>query len=95
MRAAPSHAYEVDLQLTGAFNHMLQEVQDSESRMRMQLAHLSLLQHITRATSDRQDLASIFRIVLQSLEADLPIDFGCVLRQDSATRALLVEALGP
>ncbi|HEY6881582.1 MAG TPA: ATP-binding protein [Polyangiales bacterium] len=61
----------------------------------MQLAHLSLLQHITRATSDRQDLASIFRIVLQSLEEDLPIDFGCVLRQDSATRALVVEALGP
>jgi signal transduction histidine kinase/ActR/RegA family two-component response regulator len=94
VRAAPSNAYEVD-QLTGAFNHMLKEVQGSENRMRMQLAHLSLLQHITRATSDRQDLASIFRIVLQSLEEDLPIDFGCVLRQDPATRALTVAALGP
>ena len=94
VRAAPSHAYEVD-QLTGAFNHMLQEVQDSESRMRMQLSHLNLLQHITRATSDRQDLASIFRIVLQSLEEDLPIDFGCILQQDAATRALAVQALGP
>ena len=94
VRAAPSNAYEVD-QLTGAFNHMLQEVQDSESRMRTQLAHLSLLQHITRATSDRQDLASIFRIVLQSLEENLPVDFGCVLRQDSGTRSLALEALGP
>ncbi len=94
VRAAPSHAYEVD-QLTGAFNHMLQEVQGSENRMRMQLAHLSLLQHITRATSDRQDLGSISRIVLQSLEEDLPVDFGCVLRQDPATRALVVQALGP
>jgi signal transduction histidine kinase/ActR/RegA family two-component response regulator/uncharacterized membrane protein affecting hemolysin expression len=93
VRAASANAYELD-QLTGAFNHMLQEVQDSESRMRMQLAHLSLLQHITRATSDRQNLASIFRIVLQSLEEDLPIDFGCVLRQDAATHVLAVEALG-
>ena len=94
VRAPPSNAYELD-QLTGAFNHMLQEVQDSESRMRTQLAHLSLLQHITRATSDRQDLARIFRIVLQSLEDDLPVDFGCVLRQDAGTRALTIEALGP
>jgi nitrate/nitrite-specific signal transduction histidine kinase len=94
VRAAPSHAYEVD-QLTGAFNHMLQEVQDSESRLRMQLAHLSLLQQITRATSDRQDLASIFRVVLQSLEEDLPVDFGCILQQDPASRVLAVAALGP
>ena len=94
VRAAPSHAYEVD-QLTGAFNHMLQEVQDSENRMRMQLAHLSLLQHITRATSDRQDLASIFRIVLGSVEEDLPVDFSCVLRQDPATHVLAVQAFGP
>jgi signal transduction histidine kinase/ActR/RegA family two-component response regulator len=91
VRASPTNAYELD-QLTGAFNHMLQEIQDSEGRLRMQLGHMSLLQHITRATSDRQDLASIFRVVLDSLKENLPIDFGCVLHQESGGEVLSVHA---
>ena len=91
VRASPANAYELD-QLTGAFNHMLQEIQDSEGRLRMQLGHMSLLQHITRATSDRQDLASIFRVVLHSLEENLPIDFGCVLRQEAGGEMLTVQS---
>jgi signal transduction histidine kinase/ActR/RegA family two-component response regulator len=90
VRAIPASAYELD-QLTGAFNHMLREIQGSEGRLRMQLGHLSLLQHITRATSDRQDLESIFRVVLHSLKENLPIDFGCVLRQESGAETLTVH----
>ncbi len=92
-RVGKSNTYELD-QLTDAFNHMLEEVQQSEARLRAQLGHLSLLQHITRAIGDRQDLASIFNVVLQSLETNLPIDFGCVLRRDAATGQLYMNTIG-
>jgi signal transduction histidine kinase/CheY-like chemotaxis protein len=52
---------------------------------------LSLLQHITRATGERQDLPSIFQVVLGSLEANLPIDFGCFLLYDTDERSLTVS----
>ena len=81
-------------QLTDAFNHMLTEIHRSEARLRVQLGHLSLLQHITRAISDRQDLASIFHVVSRSLEANLAIDFACVCRHDGANDALVVDAVG-
>ena len=94
VRAAPVNTSELD-QLTNAFNHMLQQIQASEQRLRTQLGHLSLLQQITRATTDRQDLASIFDAVLRSLERDLPVEFGCILRRDPAGDVLLVHAAGP
>jgi signal transduction histidine kinase/ActR/RegA family two-component response regulator/HAMP domain-containing protein len=90
VRAAPADSYEVN-RLTAAFNHMLQEVQGSEARLRTQLRNMSLLQSITRATSDRQDLTSIFSTVLQSLKQDLPIEAGCVLGQVAGTDALTVQ----
>jgi len=93
VRAPPADAYELDT-LTGAFNHMLTEIQSSESRLRVQLSHLSLLQHITRAISDRQDLSSIFQVVLTSLEQSLPIDFCCVCRRDAGPGPLLVSTIG-
>jgi signal transduction histidine kinase/ActR/RegA family two-component response regulator len=92
VRAAAAGTYELDT-LTGAFNHMLTEIQSSESRLRVQLSHLSLLQHITRAISDRQDLASIFQVVLTSLEQSLSIDFCCVCRREAAG-PLLVSTIG-
>ena len=92
VRAAPANAYELDI-LTGAFNHMLTQIQSSESRLRVQLSHLSLLQHITRAISERQDLASIFQVVLTNLEQNLPVDFGCVCR-DAASGTLTVSTIG-
>jgi len=93
VRAPPADTYELDT-LTGAFNHMLTEIQSSESRLRVQLSHLSLLQHITRAISDRQDLSSIFQVVLTSLEQSLPIEFCCVCRRDGGSGPLLVNTIG-
>jgi signal transduction histidine kinase/ActR/RegA family two-component response regulator len=90
VRAQRVNVSELD-QLTDAFNHMLTEIQQNEGRLRTQLSHLSLLQHITRAISDRQDLKSIFQVVLKSLEENLPIDFGCVCRHDAAAGALVID----
>jgi signal transduction histidine kinase/uncharacterized membrane protein affecting hemolysin expression/ActR/RegA family two-component response regulator len=72
--------------LTDAFNQMLSKVQGHETtlrenaqRQRMQLDRLDLLNRITRAIGERQDLPSIFRVVLHNLDVNLSIDVGCVL----------------
>jgi signal transduction histidine kinase/ActR/RegA family two-component response regulator len=93
VRAAPTGAYEFDL-FTDTFNQMLTQIQVSEGKLHAQLNRLSLLQHITRATGERQDLPSIFQVVLASLEENLPIDFGCFLLHDPAAKSLTVAALG-
>jgi PAS domain S-box-containing protein len=66
----------------------------TEQRIRGQLEHLNLLDQITRSIGERQDLRSIFQIVVRSLEDRLPIDFGCVCLYDSAANALRVACVG-
>jgi signal transduction histidine kinase len=92
VRAGRSGTYELDL-FTDTFNQMLTQIQGSESKLLAQLSRLSLLQHITRATGERQDLQSVFQVVLGSLEANLPIDFGCFLIYDAEQRSLTVGGL--
>src|SRR5690606_33309440 len=55
---------------------------------------LALLNQITRAISERQDLQSIFHIAIRSVEDSLPIDFGCVCLYDRAAHTLTVSAVG-
>jgi signal transduction histidine kinase len=93
VRAVRTGAYEFDL-FTDTFNQMLTQIQQSEGKLHAQLGRLSLLQHITRATGERQDLPSIFRVVLGSLEENLPIDFGCMLLHDAAAHSLTVDVIG-
>jgi len=93
VRAVRTGAYEFDL-FTDTFNHMLTEIQQSEGKLRAQLGRLGLLQHITRATGERQDLPSIFNVVLASLEENLPIDFSCILLHDPAGPSLTVDVVG-
>ncbi len=94
VRAAPTGAYEFD-EFIASFNEMLGRIQQSEGRLREQLSRLGLLQQITRATGERQDLPSIFQVVLGSLEQNLPIDFGCFLLYDAPGKSLTVATLGP
>jgi signal transduction histidine kinase/ActR/RegA family two-component response regulator len=93
VRAARTGAYEFDL-FIDTFNDMLTQIQESEGKLHAQLGRLGLLQHITRATGERQDLPSIFQVVLATLEESLPIDFGCFLLHDSAAHTLTVGSLG-
>src|SRR4029077_3186871 len=94
VRAVRTGAYEFDL-FTDTFNHMLTQIQQSEGKLPAQLSRLSLLQHITRATGERQDLPSIFQVVLASLEENLRIDLGCFLLHDPTAKSLTVSGLGP
>jgi len=93
VRARSTGAREI-AQLTDAFNHMLAQIQLSETRSRAQMQRLSLLQHITAAIGDRQDLPSIFQVMLSSVEESLPVDFGCVCLYDAASATLTVSTIG-
>ena len=66
----------------------------AEFRLQAQLQRLHMLEHITRAIGERQDLASILQVVIRTLEADLPLDFGCICLFEPIERTLTVVAVG-
>ncbi|MDA9397162.1 hypothetical protein WN73_42360 [Bradyrhizobium sp. CCBAU 45394] len=66
----------------------------AEQKAQAQLARLSLLHQITRAIGERQDLNSIFQVVVRSLEDQLPVDFGCLCFHDAVDHVLTVECVG-
>lgn len=70
------------------------EREQAEATLQKQLVRLELLGLITRAIDHRQDLASILKVVVGSLEESLPIDFGCVLLYDAAANDLAVTCVG-
>jgi signal transduction histidine kinase/CheY-like chemotaxis protein len=63
-------------------------------RLQTQLERLSLLDQITRAIGERQDVRSIFQVVIRSLEDSLPIDFGCVCLHDAHAEEVVVTCVG-
>jgi len=65
-----------------------------EGKLQAQLARLRLLEQITRAIGERQDLHSIFRVAIHSLEEHLPIDFGCIALHEVAGQPLEVASVG-
>lgn len=87
--------------LTDAFNHMLDQItadiearKEAAARLQRQLSRLDLLNRITRAVGERQDLRSIFQVVIRHLEEDAPIDFGCICLCDEREEALIVTSVG-
>ena len=86
--------------LTNAFNEMLarietqsSELKSNEQRLHAQLARLDLLHRTTRAIGERQDLSSIFQVILRNLEDNMPIDFGCVSLYDAERGTLTIETV--
>jgi PAS domain S-box-containing protein len=75
------------------FNDII-ERKSAERKLQARLEHLNLLQQITRAIGERQDLASIFQVVIRTLEDRLHIDFGCLCTFDPATHRLKVTRVG-
>ena len=70
------------------------ELKRSEAKLQSQLARLDLLSRITRAIGERQDLESIFQVVIRSLEENLPIDLCCMCLYDAAAQRLTVIRVG-
>src|SRR5262249_34264496 len=65
-----------------------------ERKLHTQLERMNLLDHITRGIGERQDLRSIFQVVVRSLEDNLPIDFGCICLYNQSTASLKVTCVG-
>jgi signal transduction histidine kinase/ActR/RegA family two-component response regulator len=66
----------------------------ADDRVHAQLARLEMLNRITRAIGERQDLRSIFQVVIRTLEDHLPIDFCCVALYRQEENTLLVTSVG-
>ncbi len=65
-----------------------------EAKVQAQLARLNLLQQITRAIGERQDIRSIYQVVIRTLEEHLPVDFCCICRYDPVDNFLTVTSVG-
>ena len=95
--ALDEQVHERNKQLAEAVKALQGEVAEhkqTEQKLQTQLERLNLLDHITRAIGERQDLRSIFQVVVRSLEDNLPIDFGCVCRYDALEEELMVTCVG-
>jgi len=66
----------------------------AEHKAQAQLERLNLLHQITRAIGERQDLNSIFQVVVRCLEDQLPVDFACLCLYDRIDHSLTVARLG-
>ena len=70
------------------------ERKEARLKLEAQLARLSLLGSITRAMGERQDVHSIFEVVIATLEAHLALDFCSINRYDGAAHRLIVARVG-
>jgi PAS domain S-box-containing protein len=75
-----------------AFVRDITERKSAEARLHAHVERLNLLDQITRAIGERQDLQSIYQVAVRSLEERLPVDFCCVCRYDDANDGTLVVA---
>jgi len=69
-------------------------VQHRELGLQAQLRRMHLLEQITRAIGERQDLGSVLQVVVRTLEEELPLDFACLCLYEPNERMLTVVALG-
>ncbi len=70
------------------------EQKKAAGKLQAQLERMGLLQQITRAIGERQDLKSIFGVAIRTLEDRMPIDFGCLCLYEPADKRLSVTSVG-
>ena len=85
------------LELEGRVDALRAEVTErkkAESDRQAQVDRLNLLNQITRAIGERQDIQSIFQVVIRTLEEHLPVDFCCICLYDPKEATLTVTSVG-
>ncbi len=65
-----------------------------EARLAEQLQRLALLSRIAHAIGERQDLPSIFQVVVSQLEEELPLDYCSICLYDAEQNQLTVACAG-
>lgn len=68
--------------------------QQAENKALVQLERLELLRRITHAIAERQDLDSIFQVVVRSVEDHMPADFAAMCSYEHHTGVLTVSRVG-
>ncbi|HLI22736.1 MAG TPA: ATP-binding protein, partial [Stellaceae bacterium] len=68
--------------------------QQAERRLQSQLGRMRLLDRITRSVGERQDIASIFQVVIGSLEDYMPVDFASIALYSPEQNAATIAHLG-
>ena len=63
-------------------------------RLEAQLARLGLLSAITRAMGERQDVRSIFQVVIRTLERHLSLDFCSISTYEEAEKRITIVRVG-
>jgi PAS domain S-box-containing protein len=83
--------------LTGVFGIStdITDRKHAQARLQAQFERLQLLDHITSAIGERQDLQSIYQVAISSLEEQLPADFACMCSHDPIAQTLTVSRVGP
>lgn len=79
---------------TATLSAEVAEREGVERRLQSQLERLQLLDHITAAIAERQDLPSIYQVVVGTLEDRLPAPVAGVLILDPAGRTLTPVRIG-
>ena len=69
-----------------AARHPAVSARPRSASCRARWRRLDLLQRATHAIGERQDLDSIFHVVVRSLEDNMPIDFACMCMYEAAAR---------
>jgi signal transduction histidine kinase/ActR/RegA family two-component response regulator len=87
-RTAELQAANIDLRAEA------QTRQVAEQAALVQLERLNLLERITRAIAERQDLESIFQVVVRSVEEHMPADFAAMCTYSHHARILTVSRVG-
>ena len=98
------HEFPIELSITpiktgdavsfSAFVRDITDRKNAEEKVQAQLGRLNLLQQITRAVGERQDLRSVFQVVINTLEDRLAVDFACIFLYDDTLRTLSVASVG-
>jgi signal transduction histidine kinase/ActR/RegA family two-component response regulator len=70
------------------------ERQKAEAERQAQMERLNLLNQITRAIAERQDLPSILQVAIRSLEDRLSLDFACACLREASEDFLTVASIG-
>jgi PAS domain S-box-containing protein len=98
------HEFPVELSITAirsggavtfsGFARDISERKQAEAKLAAQFERMALLDQISRAIGERQDLGSIFQVAVRSVEDQLPADFVCLCLFDRAQNALVVARVG-
>ncbi|MFW5791143.1 MAG: ATP-binding protein [Desulfohalobiaceae bacterium] len=67
----------------------------NEKKLTQHIERLTLLHHITRSIAERQDLESIFNVLLDHLEDKLPVDFAGLWLADREGGTCSIVSTGP